>query len=104
MSFPMGSQSCTSGANMFSSRICMFSISLLLSFIVTTVRYCFLLGVGVEETFLCSPSRAVSSRYRDLPVSRLPSSEGIYPLALRRDFSREDSWTISSHLNKHSVS
>ena len=50
------SGSCKSGANLFSSRIPVSLVGLLLLFVLATFHGCFLLGTGVEETLLCDGS------------------------------------------------
>ena len=75
------SGSCKSGANLFSSRIPVSWVGLLLLFVFATVHGCFLLGTGVEETLLCDSSagHSVSSRVSGcwvLHVNRLPISKG----------------------------
>ena len=73
------SGSCKSGANLFSSRIPVSLVGLLLLFVLAAFHGCFLLGTGVERQCDGSAGHSVSSRVSRcwvLPVNRLPISEG----------------------------
>ncbi|MEQ2257649.1 hypothetical protein ILYODFUR_036918 [Ilyodon furcidens] len=90
-------------ANLFSSGIPVFSVSLLLSFVVSPSADVFSFLLGINRGFSVLPARLFHPDAGFFLLTVFPDlKDGIYPLALCRDTSREDCCLVYFHLHHHS--